>query len=193
MAYLMSAIWLMQDPGSLSSGNSRLLMILVGMVAAALAVQAIALIAMAVGVSKALKSVDGRIAEIGTKLMPLLHSTHDLVEHTSPKIKTITDNLAETSTVVRAKAQEFEVTASDLNKKTRAQADRVNDMVNSTLDTISNVGSTLERGVKAPLREVSGLFAGLKAGIDVLTGRLRGTDRHNSKVTSIRDTDDPGW
>ena len=54
MRIVMSGMWL-QDPDSLSSGNSRLLMVFVGMVAVALIVQAIALIAMAVGAAKARK------------------------------------------------------------------------------------------------------------------------------------------
>ena len=50
----LSGIWL-QDPDSLSSGNSRLLMIFVAMVAIAMVAQAIALIIMAIGASKARK------------------------------------------------------------------------------------------------------------------------------------------
>ena len=51
MRIVMSGMWL-QDADSLSSGNSRLLMVFVGMVAIALIAQAIALIAMAVGAAK---------------------------------------------------------------------------------------------------------------------------------------------
>ena len=45
---VMSGMW-MQDGDSLSSGNSRLLMIFVGMVALAMIVQAIAVFVLAVG------------------------------------------------------------------------------------------------------------------------------------------------
>ena len=51
---VISGMW-MQDPGSLSSGNSRLLMVFVAMVAIALVAQAIALIVMAIGAAKARK------------------------------------------------------------------------------------------------------------------------------------------
>ena len=50
--FILSGMWL-QDADSISSGNSRLLMIFVGMVAAALIVQAIALVVMAIGAAKA--------------------------------------------------------------------------------------------------------------------------------------------
>jgi hypothetical protein len=47
----LSGMWL-QDTDSLSSGNTRLLMIFVAMVAIAMVAQAIALIVMAVGAGK---------------------------------------------------------------------------------------------------------------------------------------------
>ena len=128
MRIVMSGMWL-QDPDSLSSGNSKLLMVFVGMVAVALTVQAIALIAMAVGAAKTRKRGLEIFEEIRAKLMPVLDSSHGFIKDTAPKVKIITENLVETSHVVRAKAQEFDMTASDLNSKTRAQVARVDGMV----------------------------------------------------------------
>jgi methyl-accepting chemotaxis protein len=186
MRIVMSGMWL-QDADSLSSGNSRLLMIFVGMVAVALIVQAIALIAMAVGAAKARKRGLEIVEELRTKLTPIMDNTHSFIQDTTPKVKIITENLVETSHVVRAKAQEFDVTASDLNSKARAQAARVDGMVTSVLNTTSDISETVQRGIKVPVREFSGLMNGLKAGLDVLVGRAKGP-RRNSR----RDTD-PGW
>jgi hypothetical protein len=55
------------------------------------------------------------------------------------------------------------------------------------LNTTSEISDTVQRGIKIPLREVSGLVNGLKAGLDVLVGRARGSG--NGRV---RDTDQ-GW
>ena len=186
---VMSAMWL-QDPDSLSSGNSRLLMIFVGMVAVALIVQAIALIAMAVGAAKARKRGLEIVEEIRTKMMPIMDNTHSFIQDTAPKVKIITENFVETSHVIRSKAQEFDVTASDLNSKTRAQAARVDGIVTSALNTTTDVAETIQRGIKVPLREVSGLINGLKAGLDVLVGRAKGFGSGRAKAS--RDSD-PGW
>ena len=186
MRIMMSAMWL-QDPDSLSSGNSRLLMVFVGMVAVALIVQAIALIAMAVGAAKARKRGLEIVEEVRLKLMPIMDNTHSFIQDTAPKVKIITENFAETSHVIRSKAQEFDATASDLNAKTRAQAARVDGIVTSALNTTTDVAETIQRGIKIPLREVSGILNGVKAGLDVLVGRARG-----SRSTSRRDSD-PGW
>ena len=119
LGIMMSGMWL-QDPDSLSSGNSRLLMVFVGMVAIALLVQAGALIAMAIGAAKARKRGLEIAEEIRGKMSPILDSTQGLIQDMTPKIKVITENLVETSHVVRSKAAEFDATASDLNMKTRA-------------------------------------------------------------------------
>ncbi len=189
MRIMMSAMWL-QDPDSLSSGNSKLLMVFVGMVAVALIVQAIALIAMAVGAAKARKRGLEIVEELRLKLMPIMDNTHSFIQDTAPKVKIITENFVETSHVVRAKAQEFDVTASDLNSKARAQAARVDGIVTSALNTTTDVAETIQRGIKVPLREVSGIINGVKAGLDVLVGRVKG---FGSGRTGTRRDSDPGW
>jgi methyl-accepting chemotaxis protein len=189
MRIVMSAMWL-QDPDSLSSGNSKLLMVFVAMVAIALIVQAIALIAMAVGAAKARKRGLEIVEEIRAKVMPVLDHTHSFIQDTAPKVKIITENLVETSHLVRAKAQEFDATASDLNSKTRAQMARVDGMVTSVLNTTAEISETVQRGIKIPLREVSGVVNGLKAGLDVLVGRAKG---FGSGRASARPDSDDGW
>jgi hypothetical protein len=185
----LSGIWL-QDPDSLSSGNSRLLMIFVAMVAIAMVAQAIALIIMAIGAAKARKRGIEIAEEIRLKMLPIITGTHDMISENAPKIKIITENFVETSHVIRSKAQEFDLTASDLNAKTRAQAARVDGMVTSVLNTSADIADTVQRGVKIPLREVSGLINGMKAGLDVLVGRTKGFG--SSKTYTPRDRDQ-GW
>jgi hypothetical protein len=186
---VMSGMWL-QDPDSLSSGNSKLLMVFVAMVAIALVVQAIALVVMAVGAAKARKRGLEIVEELRLKVMPILDSSHGFIQDTAPKVKIITENFVETSHVIRAKAQEFDSTASDLNSKTRAQVARVDGMVTSVLNTTSDISETVQRGFKIPVREFSGLMNGLKAGLDVLVGRTKGTGGGRSNA---RRDSDPGW
>jgi hypothetical protein len=185
---VMSGMWL-QDPGSLSSGNSKLLMVFVGMVAIALVAQAIALIVMAVGAGKARKRGLEIAEEVRMKLMPILETSHDMIRDSAPKVKIITENLVETSHVVRSKAQEFDVTASDLNMRTRAQAARVDGMVTAVLNTTADISETLQRAVKVPVREFAGLVNGFRAGLDVLVGRAKEFGRGKANGARSRDTE----
>jgi hypothetical protein len=185
---VMSGMWL-QDAGSLSSGNSRLLMWFVGMVAVAMVVQAIVVIVMAVIAAKASKRALEIADQLHTKVMPILDTTHSVIHDSAPKVKIITENLVETSHVVRNKAQEFDATANDLNTKARAQAARVDGMVTSVLNTTAEISETLQRAAKVPVREFTGLVNGFKAGVDVLVGRAKGFGRDKPNGARGRDTE----
>jgi hypothetical protein len=183
---VMSGMWL-QDSGSLSSGNSRLLEWFVGMVAVAMIVQAVAVIVMAVGAAKASKRALEIADQVHTKMMPILDMTQSVLHDSAPKVKIITENLVETSHVVRSKAAEFDATASELNARTRAQAARVDGMVTSVLNTTADVSETLQRAVKVPVREFAGLVNGFKAGLDVLVGRAKEFGRGRANGSQGRD------
>jgi hypothetical protein len=186
----MSGMWL-QDVGSISSGNSRLLMIFVGMVAVAMLAQAIALIAMAIGAAKARKRALAIVDEIQAKALPAIESTQDFVRNYAPRMMTLAENLVETSNIVRNKAVEFDATLSDVNSRARAQTARVDDIVTTVLKGTAEVVHTVQHGVRVPLREFNGLINGLKAGVDVLVGRTRtsGNGRVSRSYSDSNDID----
>lgn len=171
---VLSGMWL-QDADAMSSGNTRLLMIFIGLVAVSMVIVAITVIIMAVGAAKTRKRVLEIVEEVREKAMPVISSTHELIRDTAPKMKIITENLVETSHIVRNKAQDLDATISEANSKTRAQVTRVDGMVTSVLDTTSDIAESIQRGIKVPIREVTGLVNGLKTGLDVLLGRSKGS------------------
>jgi hypothetical protein len=170
---ILSGMWL-QDSGSLSSGNSQLLMIFVGMVAVALVVQAVALIVMAAGAAKARKRGLEIAEEIKSKLMPVIDGAQGILHDATPKIKVITENLVETSHVVRSKAVEFDATMGEANRRARTQMATIDGMISKTLAATADVMASVEHAVRVPVREVAGVVNGLKAGLDVLVGKVKG-------------------
>ena len=173
----MSGMWL-QDVDSLSSGNSRLLMIFVGVVALSMLTQAIVFVVAAIGAAKARNRVLAIAEEVRLKTLPVIDSTYNFVHELHPKMNVLVDNLVETSHIVRSKAQEVDATVSDVNQRTRAQAERVDGMVTSVLNSTAGIASTIQKGVQIPVREFTGLVNGLKAGLDVLVGRTKGFGSH---------------
>jgi hypothetical protein len=169
---LLSGMWL-QDGGISSPGESKWLIVFVGLVAVAMVTQAITVVGMAIGAAKTRKRVMEMVEELRGKVLPLIDKSHELVHDAAPKVKIITENLAETSHLVRSKAQDLDATLTEANAKTRAQVARVDGMVTSVLNTTADIAETIQRGVKVPVREFSGLINGLKAGLDVLMGRGR--------------------
>jgi len=57
-----------------------------------------------------------------------------------------------------------------LLKKTEAQAERIDEMVTGTLNSIAHATATVQRTVAAPIRQASALFNGLRASFDVFRG-----------------------
>lgn len=170
------AMW--QEPGSLSAGNSRLLMFFVGMVAFAMLVQAIVVVVAVIGAVKARQRFLAIAEELREKSLPVIDSAHGMMHDLHPKVRTIAENLVETSHVVRTKAQEFDSTLTDVNQRARAQTERVDDMVSTVLDTTAGIASTIQKGVQVPVREFHGVMSGIKAGIDVLVGRSGNHRKH---------------
>jgi hypothetical protein len=169
----MVGIW-KDDPGALSSGNSRLLMFFVALVAVAMVIQAIAVVAFALGALKSQKRIAAIAEEIRSKAVPVMDSAEALFHDTVPKLKVITENLLETSHIVRAKAQEFDATLTDVNLKTRAQVGRLDSMVSTTLARTAAIADTIHEGIRVPVKQVAGIVAGLRAGLDVLVSKARG-------------------
>jgi methyl-accepting chemotaxis protein len=171
MMMLAMCMWLQDVDDSISSGNSRLLMLFVGIVAFSMLTQAIVFVVAAIGAAKARNRLMAIAEEARLKVLPAIDKTHELVHDLHPKMKVIADNLVETSHIVRTKAQEFDSTVTDVNQKTRAQAARVDDMVTSVLNTTEHIASTIQKGVQIPVTQFSGLMNGLKAGLETLMGR----------------------
>ena len=181
------ALWL-EDPGSLSSGNSRLLMFFVAMVAVAMVAQAIVVIIAALGAAKTRKQLLAIAEEVRAKSLPVIEGAQDMVQDLQPKFRTLADNLVETSHVVRAKAAEFDETISEVNRRARTQTARVDDMFTSVLDSTAGIASSVQRTVAAPVREFHGIMNGIRAGFDVLTGRK---ENHRSTAAEYSDFPDP--
>jgi hypothetical protein len=176
----MMAAWQGLQNDSISAGNTRLLMIFVGIVALSMFVQAVVVIVAAIGATKTQKRVLAIAEELRTratplidKAIPIIDKAETLVEATLPKIQTISNNLVETSEIVKAKAKEFEVTLTDVNVKTRAQVARVDGMVSTALTATGALAEIVHKGIRTPLVEVSGVVKGFKAGIDVLFSKSK--------------------
>ena len=160
-----------QSPGSVD--RETLLVIFVGIIAffflaliAGLGIAALYALKLKRDILKAIDAVKSTVQE---KAYPVVASTQGLIKDLTPHIRTITENAAEISHTVRAQVTDIDSTLSSVTAKARAQADRVNGMVSSTLNTTSHVVSSVEKGVKVPIREIAGILAGLRTGWEVLT------------------------
>ena len=183
----MLAMWF-QETYTFSSGNAKLLMVFIGVVALSMALQAIVQISISLKGFKAIKDMAATAEELKQKVLPLIdtstavaRSAQALLHETTPKVRRITDNLVETSNVlvstgnvVRASVVQIDKTVSDANMRTQRQVARVDGMVTAALTTTAEVMDTVERGIRVPAQKIAlmatqtkyvleGIFAKIKS------------------------------
>ena len=178
---VMMAMWQGLERDSISAGNTRLLMIFIFIVALSMFAQAVVVIIAAVGAAKTQKRLLAIAEELHTRATPIINTAEELIRETLPKVKTISDNFVDVSHVVREKAHQFEATltdvnstVTDVNKKAKAQAARVDSMVSTALTATGALAEMIHQGIRTPVREAVGVVNGFKAGIDVLLKKSGG-------------------
>jgi methyl-accepting chemotaxis protein len=147
-----------------------LLVLLVGAILAA--------VVAAVFVSKLVKRAEHIANTVEGKAMPMINKANELVADLTPKIKHISENAEEISNAVRAKVDELSQTVSALNEtvreingKTRVQVERADGIVTDALEATQEISTTVQNGIRGPVRQIAGVIAGVKAGIETLIER----------------------
>jgi len=171
---VLMAMWQGLESDSISAGNTRLLMIFIGIVALSMLTQAIVVAFLAVGAKRTQARMLTIVEELRGRALPILGTAEDLLRETAPMVKTITENLLETSHVVRSKAHELDATLTEANQRAKAQMARVDGMVASGLNATGALVELIHQGVRKPVLEISGLVNGFKAGLDVLLSKSKG-------------------
>jgi methyl-accepting chemotaxis protein len=174
---LMMFLW--QQQGDQFTGHDiHLLMIFGGVIAAALVLQAVGLVVAALVASTILKKAQAIADTAETKITPILTKTNALLEDLSPKIRSVSTNVEQIAYTVREKTDELGVTLSQLNVtiaeanlKTRAQVTKVDGLVSDALATTREVSQTVQEGIRVPVRQIAGIIAGVKAGLETLVAK----------------------
>jgi hypothetical protein len=190
----LSVLAAFQAQDSINSGNAKLLMIFIGVVAASMFAQAFVLVCAAIYAVKAQKELTVELHEFRTKALDLIDKTHALITELTPqvrsitaKVETITAHVDHLAALVHEKADEISPTISaanqtvlaanltvqDANLKTRAQINRVDKIVSSALDATVRLGVAIEQGIAKPGREIAGVLSGLKVGFETLISGAR--------------------
>jgi methyl-accepting chemotaxis protein len=103
--------------------------------------------------------------------LPALQTARHLLEDVTPKLKVAVQNMVEVTETLRTKSVTVTDAVDDLVKRAEIQVDRVDEMVTGTLNSISNATATVQKAVVTPVRQVSAVLSGLRAGFDVLRSK----------------------
>ena len=178
MPGLSGAAVLVFQESALSAHDIHLAMIFLAIIAIALVVQAVGVVISGAFAAKLLHRVDGIADMVEKKTGPILDKTNQMLHELSPKVSSIAQNAEEISYTVRAKVDEISVTVSELNEtvqginqRTRGQVVRVDGIVTDALIATEEISQTVQNGIKAPIRQIAGVIAGLRAGLETLIER----------------------
>ena len=165
----------LQADTSAGSNDLHLIMIFTGIVALSLLLAALTSAAVGVGVLKEIKQLRGLVTELHGKALPIFQKSTDVLTDLAPKIRTVSENVTQISYTVREKVDEVGETITQVNRtvqetnqRTRGQVDHVDRMVSEVLTTTEDLAHTVSHGIRIPVKQVAGMIAGLRVGIETL-------------------------
>jgi methyl-accepting chemotaxis protein len=178
-----AAVFLQQD--SLTRHDIHLAMIFLAIIALALVVQAVGVLISSAFGAKLLHRVNSIADIVEHKTGPILDRTSAILTDLAPRVKSVGDkaeaisaNVEHISTSVRDQVTQLSVTVAelnatvrDINGRTRALVVRADNIVSDAMHATEEISQTVQNGIKGPVRQIAGVIAGLKAGIETLVAR----------------------
>jgi ABC-type transporter Mla subunit MlaD len=132
-----------------------------------------------IGIWLAVRKIPGQAeavrADIKQRLDPLTQSVTEIVSNAREPLRAITTNLAEISNMLRERTSDVDALVAELVDKSRAQVIRMDQMVSDLVAKVETTSDAVQRGVLAPIQEVSAVIKGMQAGLEFLFSRRRTT------------------
>jgi ABC-type transporter Mla subunit MlaD len=145
------------------------------LVALAVLMQAGAMIGIWLAVRKIPGQVEAVRTDVKQRLDPLVESVTEIVSNAREPLRTITSNLADISKMLRERTTDVDALVAELVDKSRLQVIRVDQMVSDLVTKVETTADAVQRGVLAPVQEVSAVIKGMRAGLEFLFSRRRTT------------------
>lgn len=146
--------------------TETILIIFVGLTGFAVLLQACVLLAIYISLRKTAKSALEASEDFKSTVLPMVHSTRELVERISPQIVSISVDVAELAASLKKETRGVSFSAAEIMQRVNRQTERLDTMLTSGLNAVERAGVVVESAVAAPVRQVNGVLAAIKAVID---------------------------
>lgn len=144
--------------------------IFIALTGAAVALQAGVLLAMYFAMRKSSERMETLATEVKVKAIPTMELVQSVLTDLQPKLQVITDNLEETSTVMRSQVQRVDATVTDVVDRARLQVIRADELLSRTLDRVEQTSDLVHNTVISPVKQLSGIMQGITVGLEFLLG-----------------------
>jgi hypothetical protein len=160
-------------------------LIIIGIAAAAVVLQAIFMRALFATVRKSARSMQEQITELRASAIPLLTESREFLTRVGPELESTATDVAAIVHGLRVRGSELEGTAADIVGRLQQQAARVDGMMTEVLNSVDKVGGIVSGVVSKPARQLFGIVASIKAVIETL--RSPAPRGHSSRNSADRD------
>jgi uncharacterized protein YoxC len=147
----------------MDSNTNTLLLIFVAFTGISVLLQACVLLGIYISLRKTAQSVSKVTEDLKATVIPMVHSTRELLERVSPQVATVTSGLAELTDMLRKESKGVSFSVSQIMERVERQTQRLDAMLTTGLNTVEKAGMALETVVAAPVRQANGIFAAIKA------------------------------
>ena len=162
--------------------DDTLLKIFIAVTTFAVVVQAGILVGLYLAVRKSTARMEALATEVKSRVLPTVETAQNLMVELRPKIDVISNNLAESSDLVRNQLGRLDATVTDVLDRARLQVIRADELLNRTMDKVEETSDVVHKTVISPLRQVNGLMAAISTGVDVFLGQKRRHPRNGGGV-----------
>lgn len=146
--------------------TETILIIFVAFTGASVLLQACILLAIYISLRKTAKSALEATEDFKSNVLPMIHSTRELVDRITPQVINISAGLAELTEMLKKESRGVSFSASEVMERVNRQTKRLDGMLTNGLNAVERAGEVVESAVAAPIRQVNGIMAAIKAVID---------------------------
>jgi hypothetical protein len=150
----------------MTSNTETILIVFVALTGVAVLLQACVLFAIFISLRKTAQSVLEATGDFKATVLPMVHSTRELVERITPQIITISAGLAELTETLKKESKGVSFSASEIMERVNRQTQRLDAMLTTGLNAVERAGDVVESTVAKPVRQVNGILAAIRAVIE---------------------------
>ena len=154
------------------TSNATLDVVLI-LVAAAVLMQALAMLEIWLTLRKIPGQVEGVRADLKQRLDPLTQSVTEMVATSREPVRNIGATLEEISRILRERTGQVDQVVGELVDKSRLQVIRIDQLVSDLVEKVETTSDVVQQNVLGPIQEVAAIVKGVRAGLEFLFSRRR--------------------
>lgn len=145
--------------------------------ALAIVVQAVILIALFIQLRRTAARIEQTVADLNTRLGPILSRVQTLVEEVTPRLDGIVADASELTRLARSQAQKLDRIVSEALERVRLQLIHADQILSGAMEAVESAGSQLRQSVWGPVVKATAVVRGVQAGLDFFRSARQRRDR----------------